>query len=118
MADDDDMEGFVNADFESAQSPTPSNKFVNESSNSKMEDPISDYILQLYRQSEKSEFATMKYGILAAVPVSIFLFSLIISNSTANLIGFSAFVISLAFIIFSAWLLGQILDNPVGPRAM
>jgi len=34
------------------------------------------------------------------------LFSLFISNTTANLICFFAFVVSLSFIVFSIWLLG------------
>ena len=46
------------------------------------------------------------------------LFSLFISNTTANLISFFAFVVSLSFIAFSIWLLGQILDNNAGTRAM
>lgn len=60
----------------------------------------------------------VKFGALAAIPGSILVFAIIISNSTANLIGFTAFVISVAFIVFSIWLLGQILDNSAGTKAM
>jgi len=60
----------------------------------------------------------IKLGALAAIPGSILVFSIVISNSTANLIGFTAFVISCAFIAFSIYMLGQILDNPVGTKAM
>ena len=62
--------------------------------------------------------APVKFGALAAIPGSILIFAIIISNSTANLIGFTAFAVSLGFIVFSIWLLGQILDNSAGTKAM
>ncbi len=46
------------------------------------------------------------------------MFYLFVSNTTANLISFFAFLVSIGFIIFSIWLLGQILDNNTGTRAM
>lgn len=60
----------------------------------------------------------MKFGALGAIPGSILFFYIFISNSTANLIGFTAFVISVAFIVFSIWMLGSILDNSCGTKAM
>ena len=57
-------------------------------------------------------------GMLGAIPGSILLFTVFISNTTANIIGFTAFVVSCGFIVFSLWLLGQILDNSCGTRAM
>lgn len=83
-----------------------------------MDDPIADMILAWYKKTESKEFTPIKYGALACIPGSMLLFSLFISSSTANLISFFAFVVSCSFIVFSIWLLGQILDNNAGTRAM
>lgn len=83
-----------------------------------MDDPIADMILAWYKRVQSKELAAVKFGALAGVPISMLLFTLFISNSTANVICFFAFVVSCSFIIFSIWLLGQILDNPTGTRAM
>ena len=45
-------------------------------------------------------------------------FYICISNSTSSLICFSAFVISICFILVSLWILCDILTKDVGPRAM
>jgi len=41
-----------------------------------------------------------------------------VSNTTGNMIAFTAFCTSIAFCLFSIWLLGQILENNTGSRAM
>jgi len=55
---------------------------------------------------------------LACIPTIFLVFSLFVSNTTANLIAFFAFIVSISFIVFSIWLLGQILDNNTGTKAM
>ena len=45
-------------------------------------------------------------------------FYICISNSTSSLICFSAFIISICFILVSLWILCDILTKDVGPRAM
>jgi hypothetical protein len=52
------------------------------------------------------------------MPLSVALFALTVSTSTASLVAFSAFMISVSFIAFSMWLLGSIMDHSPGPRAM
>lgn len=83
-----------------------------------MEDPIADLILAWYQKIETKELKVVKFGALACIPVSVLLFSMFISNTMANLICFSAFAISCGFIVFSIWLLGQILEASTGTRAM
>jgi H+-translocating diphosphatase len=48
----------------------------------------------------------------------IFLFSILISSTTSNLIAFTALVISVVFIGISFWILCWILDKDPGSRAM
>jgi hypothetical protein len=74
------------------------------------EDKYGDSILSMYRLVESNGFAPMKMGVIVAAPLTVLLFSLFISNSTATLIAFSAFVCACSFIVFSLWLLGWILD--------
>jgi hypothetical protein len=112
--DVDEFESFQSADFES--NPMSDDKKHNQAA--KMNDPISDMILRWYRQIETKEMAAVKFGALAAVPGSILFFCIFISSSTANLIAFTAFAISVGFIMFSIWMLGSILDNDPGTKAM
>jgi hypothetical protein len=75
-------------------------------------------ILKWYQQVQSKELAPVKTGALAVLPITFLTFYLFISSTTANLICFFAFLTSISFIIFSVWLLGQILDNNTGTRAM
>ena len=50
--------------------------------------------------------------------ILIFLFTLFVSNSTSNVIAFSALVISVAFMFISIWILCEILDKDQGTREM
>lgn len=83
-----------------------------------MADPIADMILAGYRRVQSKELAPIKWGAFAVGPVALLLFTMFISNTTANVICFFAFTVSCSFIAFSIWLLGQILDNDTGTRAM
>lgn len=83
-----------------------------------MEDPYADMILGWYRQVESKELTPLKYGALAITPVSMLFFTMFISNTMANSIAFFAFSVACTFIIFSIWLLGSILDNNTGTKAM
>ena len=75
------------------------------------DDPLSDYLLKLYYSLNQHGKAGIKVAICIAPLLVIFAFSLFVSNSTSNLIAFSALVISFSFILFSIWLLCEILDK-------
>lgn len=70
------------------------------------DDPIADHILLWYKKIQSDALKPVKFGLLAAGPAMVLLFSIFISNTTANLLSFSAFVIASMFIAFSVWLLG------------
>lgn len=82
------------------------------------DDPLSDWLLKMYYLMNQSSMKGIKFGLFLAPPALIFLFSIFVSNSTSNLIAFSALVISLSFMIFSVWILCEILDKDQGTRAM
>ena len=82
------------------------------------DDPISDYLLKTYYLLNQNGMKGVKLGICVAPLVAILAFSLFVSNSTSNLIAFSALVISFSFIAYSIWMLCEILDKDQGTRAM
>ena len=54
-----------------------------------------------------------------ASPLSlIILFYLFISQSTSNMISFTAFIFSIVFMGISVWMLVEILKKDSGPKAM
>lgn len=115
--DDEDLETYTSADVESTNASAHTKHFKNH--NQKLnDDPIADLILMWYKRLQSEAFKPIKLGILAFGPVMVLLFSLFISNTTANLLSFTAFTISAMFIGFSIWLLGQILDHHTGTRGM
>lgn len=75
-------------------------------------------ILKWYQSAQSKELAPVKMGALVVLPITFLMFYLFVSSTTANLISFFAFLVSIGFIVFSIWLLGQILDNNTGTRAM
>jgi hypothetical protein len=75
------------------------------------DDPIADWMLGIYYKINKPGMQGIKYGVCAAPLVMILMFYLIVSDSTSNIIAFSALVISLVFIAISMWLLCWILDK-------
>jgi len=114
--EEDDLETYTSADVESTSSSQPKH-FKNH--NQKLnDDPIADLILMWYKRIQSDAFRPIKFGMLAFGPTMILLFSLFISNTTANLLCFSVFIIATMFIAFSVWLLGQILDHNTGTRGM
>ena len=82
------------------------------------DDPISDRLLGIYYLLRKDNMKGILYGLYAAPLVVIFLFWLLISDSTSNMIAFSALVVSIVFIGISLWMLCWILDKDQGTRAM
>jgi Na+/H+-translocating membrane pyrophosphatase len=60
----------------------------------------------------------VKLGIMVSPIFMILAFTIFVSNTTSNVIAFSALVISLAFIGISMWMLCWILDKDQGTRAM
>jgi Na+/H+-translocating membrane pyrophosphatase len=63
-------------------------------------------------------FLTVRIILLAIPFITILLFAMFISNTTSNLIAFSALMISIFFIGISMWMLGWILDKDQGSLAM
>ena len=82
------------------------------------DDPLSDWLLKMYYMINSNGMQGVKYGVFVAPLVLIFLFSIFVSNSTSNLIAFSALVLSLFFMLISVWILCWILDKDTGTRAM
>jgi hypothetical protein len=81
-------------------------------------DPIADYICKTYVQMQSDVYMPIKGAFFLATPVAVGLFSLFVSNSSSNVIAFTAFMNSITYIIFSMWLLGWILEKEIGPRSM
>ncbi len=82
------------------------------------DDPISDWLLQMYYAINKDSMAGVRYGLMAAPLVLIFLFYVLISDSTSNIIAFTALMVSLVFMAVSLWMLCWILNKDQGTRAM
>jgi hypothetical protein len=65
----------------------------------------------MYYLINKDSMAGVRYGIMASPFILILLFSLLISDSTSNIIAFTALMISLIFIAISMWMLCWILNK-------
>jgi hypothetical protein len=84
----------------------------------KGDDPLSDWLLKIYYMLNQDSMKMVKIGMCAAPFIAIFLFSIFVSNTTSNMIAFSALVISVAFMAISIWILCEILDKDQGTRQM
>lgn len=82
------------------------------------DDPVADWLLSMYYTMNTNAMQGVKIGILASPLVLIFLFTIFVSNTTSNVIAFSALMISIIFIGISIWILCWILDKDPGSRAM
>ena len=82
------------------------------------DDPISDYLLKTYYMMQLNSMSGVKIGLMVAPLALILLFYLFVSDSTSNIIAFSALVVSLVFIGISMWMLCWILDKDQGTREM
>lgn len=82
------------------------------------DDPISDWLLKTYYSVNSDSMRGFRLGLIASPFLIIFLFSVFVSNSTSNLIAFSAMIIALVFMGISLWILCWILDKDQGSRAM
>jgi hypothetical protein len=82
------------------------------------DDPVSDYLLKMYYMINQSGMMGVKIGICCVPFVVIFLFTLFVSNSTSNVIAFTALIISFCFMVLSIWILCEILDKDRGSREM
>ena len=60
----------------------------------------------------------IKIAIMAAGPISILLFAMLVSSAPSTLVAYCTLVISLMFIAISLNMLGWILDKDIGPRSM
>lgn len=82
------------------------------------DDPISDYLLKMYYKLGQKNMSGVRVAICATPFVLILAFYLFVSNTTSNIIAFTALVISLVFMGISMWILCWILDKDQGTRAM
>jgi len=82
------------------------------------DDPLSDWLLKMYYLLNSDGMKGVKIGICFVPFVIILAFSIFVSNSTSNLISFSAMIVSLSFIAFAVWILCEILDKDTGTREM
>lgn len=82
------------------------------------DDPVSDWLLAKYYKLNDESMIGVKYGIMVVPLVLLVLFSLLVSNSTSNLIAFFAMLVSIVFIAISLWMLCWILDKDTGSRPM
>ena len=82
------------------------------------DDHYSDWLLRMYYLLNQRSMVWVKVCFFVAPPIVIFLFSLFVSSLTAHVIAFGALVVSFAFMIFSVWILCEILDKDQGSREM
>ena len=82
------------------------------------DDPIADQLMKYYYLMQQDNMLPIRIAIGLTPFLLIFLFSILISSTTSNLIAFTALVISLVFIGISFWILCWILDKDPGSRAM
>ena len=75
------------------------------------DDPVSDWLLKTYYFLTGDSGKTMRFGLIITPIALIIAFSILVSNSTPNMIAFTAMIISVVFIGISMWLLCWILDK-------
>ena len=91
---------------------------MNKDKASSFDDPIGDWILATYKGLNLDESSTLKTIILIAPLGLIAAFYMFVSQSTSSMISFSAFVISILFMIIAIYILCEILKKDMGPRNM
>jgi hypothetical protein len=74
-------------------------------------DPISDWLLKIYYMMKTNKMKGVKAACIIAPFAMILLFTIFVSNTTSNVIAFSALIISLVFIGISIWILCWILEK-------
>lgn len=67
---------------------------------------------------QSEAYLPIKGAFFLIIPISVGLFTLFVSNTTSNLIAFTAFMNAISYIIFAMWMLGWILEKDIGPRSM
>ncbi len=82
------------------------------------DDWVAEWLLKFYRKFFSDDFRSCRYTLYLAPIVAIAVFVTCISSSASNVIAFSAFIISLVFMVISFWMLGWILDKDTGTQAM
>lgn len=81
-------------------------------------DPVAEQLLGIYHGLNLEQNDMIKYGALGLPVLLITLFYCFISSSTSSLISFAAWNFSILFIVISGWMLCEILNKDVGPKAM
>ena len=99
----------LNDDDVESQSLSSSNKCDDRKPSG--DDPVSDYLLKTYYRLSHPSMAWVKYVLILLPFAMVLLFTLCVSNSSSNVIAFSALVVSLVFIGISMWMLCWILDK-------
>src|SRR4051794_5590689 len=77
-------------------------------------DPVADWLLKLYYNMNTNAMKGVKAACVVAPLLMILFFTLFVSNSTSNVIAFTALMISICFIGISIWMLCWILDKDQG----
>jgi len=77
-----------------------------------------EVILDWYNKFSTTAYKPLLMGLVLSVPASILIFYMFVSSSFSNVVAFVAFMVSLSFIFISMGLLGWILSQPTGTRAM
>jgi hypothetical protein len=75
------------------------------------DDPITDWLLKNYYWLSNENNRPVLVGIAASPLILMTFFYYLVSNSTSNIIAFSALMVSLVFIGISMWMLCWILDK-------
>jgi len=82
------------------------------------DDPYGDMLLSIYKGYSLDESASLKTIVILAPIGLIAAFYMFVSSSTSSIISFSAWVLSIVFLLISLWILCEILKKDTGPRNM
>lgn len=104
-------------DIEDLDSGKPKNYHMNRKMNM-YPDPIADQLLGIYQSLNLEEYDKLKFAFIGIPFVLITFFYMFVSSSTSSLISFTAWNFSILFIFISLWILCEILNKDVGPKAM
>ena len=104
-------------DIEDLDSGKPSS-FYSKKKTSLYPDPIADQLLSIYHSLNLQEYENLKFAFMGIPIFLIVFFYFCISSTTSSMISFSAWNFSVVFILISIWMLCDILNKDIGPKAM
>ena len=118
---DNDDEGVLNTSpsaFDDDVEDSALNSKISKISSKAYSDPVADKLLAIYDGLNLEDNDILKFGILVAPVATIMFFYMFVSSSTSCLIAFSAFIVSITFLVIAVVMLCDILKKDIGPRAM